>query len=96
MNLPIPDGAYCYTPGLVWLESGGLVATMDLGGPKVADLNPPIALENSERGFTSVGKIFTSDDGGQSWVHRADFAGIHARPFIALVMNGQKPPMTVI
>lgn len=80
---PIPDGAFCYTPGLVRLESGRLVATMDLGGPKVVELNPPIALENSERGFTSVGKIFTSDDGGQSWVHRADFAGIHARPFLA-------------
>lgn len=80
---PNPDGAYCYTPGLVRLESGRLLATMDLGGPQVADMNPPIALKDSERGFTSVGKIFTSDDGGQTWIHREDFAGIHARPFVA-------------
>jgi hypothetical protein len=80
---PNPDGAYCYTPGLVRLKSGRLLATMDLGGPQVADMNPPIALKNSERGFTSVGKIFTSDDGGQTWTHRKDFAGIHARPFVA-------------
>ena len=81
---PLPDGAFCYTPGLVRLESGRLIATMDLGGLRVPELNPPIALENSERGgFTSVGKIFTSDDGGQSWQHRADFPGIHARPFVA-------------
>ena len=81
---PLPDGAFCYTPGLVRLESGRLIATMDLGGLRVPELNPPIALENSERGgFTSVGKIFTSDDGGQTWQHRADFPGIHARPFVA-------------
>lgn len=80
---PNPDGAYCYTPGLVRLETGRLLATMDLGGPQVADMNPPIALKDSERGFTSVGKIFTSDDGGQTWIHREDFAGIHARPFVA-------------
>ena len=81
---PIPDGAFCYTPGLLRLNNGRLIATMDLGGLRVPELNPSIALENSERnGFTSVGKIFTSDDGGRTWTHRADFPGIHARPFIA-------------
>ena len=81
---PFPDGAFCYTPGLIRLHSGRLVATMDLGGLRVPELNPPIKLENSERGgFTSVGKIFTSDDGGQTWKHQADFPGIHARPFVA-------------
>ena len=82
---PFPDGAFCYTPGLVRLDSGRLVATMDLGGLRVPELNPPVKLENSERGgFTSVGKIFTSDDGGQTWTHRADFPGIHARPFVMI------------
>lgn len=80
---PDPEGAYCYTPGIIRLDSGRLVATMDLGGMGVDALNPPVKFARAERGFTFVGKIFTSDDGGQTWVHRADFPGMHARPFRA-------------
>ena len=34
-------------------------------------------------GLPNQGKIFTSDDRGQTWVHRADFPFMHARPFVA-------------
>ena len=33
-----PERIYAYTPGLARLESGRLVATMDQGGPGIADL----------------------------------------------------------
>ena len=37
---PNPPGAYCYSPGIIRLDNGRLVATMDLGGPEVDKLNP--------------------------------------------------------
>ncbi|MBE1445896.1 sialidase family protein [Paenibacillus sp. OAS669] len=63
-----PSSVYCYSPGLVRLASGRLVATMDLGGPGMKQ---------------PIGKIFTSDDKGKTWVHRGDFPFGHARPFVA-------------
>lgn len=83
---PDPARIYCYTPGIARLESGRLVATMDLGGSgvKKAELR---------------GKVFTSDDGGKTWAHRTDFPFVHARPFIAgksLYVLGQSGDLMVI
>src|SRR5690606_4791453 len=96
---PDPAGAYCYTPGIIRLNSGRLIATMDLGGPNVDSLNPPVSFPRAERGFTFVGKIFTSDDGGQTWVHRADFPFMHARPFAvgdSIYILGQAHDLMII
>ncbi|MCC6731057.1 MAG: exo-alpha-sialidase [Chthonomonadales bacterium] len=79
---PDPDRVFCYTPGLARLGSGRLVATLDLGGPGVADL-PGIRLQRGDGGNPSQGKVLTSDDGGLHWTHRADFPFYHARPFAA-------------
>lgn len=73
---------YAYTPGLARLESGRLVATMDQGGPGVADLEGV----KGWRGFGRnawQGKIWTSDDRGKNWTERALFPFMHARPFVA-------------
>ncbi|MFM7844496.1 MAG: WD40/YVTN/BNR-like repeat-containing protein [Planctomycetota bacterium] len=79
---PEPGKVFCYSPGLVRLASGRLVATLDLGGPGVPRLPGPKASKCTESG-TWQGKILTSDDGGQSWQHRVDFPFVHARPFTA-------------
>ena len=67
---PDPARIFCYTPGLARLDSGGLVATLDLGGPGLKKGDPR-------------GRIFTSDDHGRSWTPRGEFPFIHARPFVA-------------
>jgi hypothetical protein len=79
---PDPERIYAYTPGLERLPSGRLLATMDQGGPGVADLPGP-------KGWRGEGKnawqgiVWTSDDGGQTWTERARFPFMHARPFHA-------------
>ncbi len=67
---PAPAEVYCYTPGLSRLASGRLVATMDYGGKGWPKGEPR-------------GRIFTSDDHGQTWMGRGKFPYVHARPFEA-------------
>jgi hypothetical protein len=63
-----------YSPGLALLPSGRLVASLDLGGPAFTGKEGP-------EGYR--GRIYTSDDKGQTWTHRANTPLIHARPFVA-------------
>ncbi len=79
---PDPERLFVYSPGLVRLDSGRLVATLDIGGPGGADLPDPI-FRCGETGCCRQGKVLTSDDRGETWTHRADFPFIHARPFAA-------------
>ncbi len=79
---PDADSVYGYTPGLARLESGRLVASIDIGGPGVVDLPGKVRFRRSE-GRDWIGKVFTSDDRGKTWIHRADFPFMHARPFVA-------------
>lgn len=83
---PDPARIFCYTPGIARLESGRLVATLDLGGPGLKKGDP-------------MGRILTSDDGGQTWTHRADFPFFHARPFAAgrsIYVLGQARDLMII
>ncbi|MBT3375481.1 MAG: exo-alpha-sialidase [Lentisphaerae bacterium] len=77
-----PDSArvYCYSPGICRLDSGRLVATMDLGGPGMTEWPDPKGIRY---GRPVQGKVFTSDDGGVTWQHRADYPFMHQRPFVA-------------
>ena len=93
-----PDAAtvFCYTPGLARLESGRLVATMDLGGPGASKL--PDAKRAGDKRIWR-GRAFTSDDHGRTWTHRTDFPFGHARPFVAgksLYVLGQSGDLMVI
>jgi hypothetical protein len=78
---PDNDGIHCYSPGLVCCPDGRLIATCDLGGTAVAQNSGP-KYDRGERGWTWQGKIFTSDDGGNTWQNRANFPFMHARPFV--------------
>ena len=80
------------------VSSGRIVATTDLGGPGV------VGLVGSKTFYTTVGgswqgKIFTSDDGGATWIHRHDFPFYHSRPFVAgksVYVIGQAKDLMII
>ncbi|MAS37412.1 MAG: hypothetical protein CL610_25660 [Anaerolineaceae bacterium] len=79
---PSPDDLYLGSPGLARLPNGRLVATFDFFGPGTDQLPEP----RMWRTFTNTyhqGKVFVSDDHGQSWTHKVDFPFLHARPFAA-------------
>ncbi len=75
-----PDAAtiYAYSPGLVELPGGRLIATMDQGGRGVSKL-PNIKRD----GVTWRGRIYASDDEGKTWQFKSDAPMCHARPFTA-------------
>ena len=79
---PDPATIFCYSPGLARCPDGRLIATLDLGGPGVVGLRGPKS-EHGDFGRPNQGKVFTSDDRGRTWAHRADFPFLHARPFVA-------------
>lgn len=81
---PDPARVYCYSPGLARCASGRLIATLDLGGPGVAELPGTKGGRGAmTAGHTIQGKILTSDDRGRTWTHRGDLPFMHARPFQA-------------
>lgn len=77
---PDPHGVYCYSPALARCPGGRLAATLDLGGSAVEQLAGP---KYGRGPWAWQGKVFTSDDHGATWTHRADFPYMHARPFVA-------------
>ncbi|MEZ0299318.1 MAG: exo-alpha-sialidase [Candidatus Methylacidiphilales bacterium] len=82
---PDPTQVFAYSPGIARHETGRgsrIVATMDLGGPGAGALAGN-KMERGEMGWSWQGRVSTSDDGGRSWTHRADFPFMHARPFTA-------------
>ncbi len=79
---PDPKNVYAYTPGIIRLSSGRLIATMDVGGPGVKDLPGPKGLRG-EGPHPWQGIIFISDDGGETWREVGRFPFFHARPFVA-------------
>lgn len=77
---PYPENVYCFSPGIVELPGGRLIATIDLGGKGISQLDGP---KGSRHGYITQGKAFFSDDGGLTWQHSTDFPFMHARPFFA-------------
>ena len=77
---PDPATVFAYSPGLARLAGGRLVATMDQGGPGVEGLP---GMRFTSDGYPHKAKIWTSDDHGTTWDHRADVPLEHARPFAA-------------
>ncbi|RKN85255.1 sialidase family protein [Paenibacillus ginsengarvi] len=77
-----PDAGqlYGFSPGIVVLPSGRLLATIDLGGKGVREQDGP---KGSRHGYVTQGKVFISDDDGAMWRFTADFPFMHARPFLA-------------
>ncbi|MDA0350054.1 MAG: sialidase family protein [Verrucomicrobia bacterium] len=79
-STPKPGEVFAYSPGIERLDSGRLIATLDLGGPGMDQWPEPKGIRY---GKPVQGKVYTSDDGGKTWLHRVDFPFMHARPFQA-------------
>ncbi|MFI4913131.1 MAG: sialidase family protein [Sedimentisphaeraceae bacterium JB056] len=79
---PSPEDIYCYSPGICILDSGRIVATMDIGGPGVVALDGEKYIRGTS-GASNQCRVFTSDDDGDTWIYRASFPMMHARPFVA-------------
>jgi len=73
---------HCYSPGLARCPGGRLIASYDLGGPGVRQLDGP-RYRCGENGWDWQGQVIYSDDHGQTWTHCGRFPFMHARPFIA-------------
>lgn len=65
---PDSDKMYAYSPGIVVLDDGKLLATYDIGGPGMAK--------------QSRGRVCISGDGGDTWKEKTTFPFVHARPFV--------------
>lgn len=72
---PDPKHLYGYTPGICRLDSGRLVATHEVSSARKPYGPDKKAFHES--------RILTSDDGGRTWTHRANFDLSFARPFVA-------------
>ena len=74
---PDPAKLCTYSPAICRCADGRLIATLDLCGQATG------ALGEAEAQTFQQGKVFTSDDGGATWQHRADYPFIEARLFVA-------------
>jgi len=79
-----PSSLYCYSPAIVRLKSGRLIVSID-----IRDVNEERKLNGHYSGWYKEnnrswwqGKIFVSDDKGESWMEKGSFPFIHARPFV--------------
>ncbi len=79
---PDPQNIYLGSPSIEACDNGRFIATFDLFGPGVESVEGPKAKRPWPQN-TLQGKIFTSDDGGETWNHRLDFPFMHARVFKA-------------
>ena len=82
VSSPSPKDIYCYSPGILKLESGRLIATMDFGGSGVVRMEGH-AQRNPGTDRYNIGQIFVSDDDGDTWVKKANVPLICMRPFLA-------------
>ena len=76
-----PTDTYCYSPGLVKLPTGRLIATMDFGGTGAARFENHCYRRNNAN--CNVCKVFVSDDNGETWCEKQSFPMLCARPFVA-------------
>ena len=78
-----PSSMYCYSPGLLKLKNGRIIATMDFGGPGVQNMEGACH-RNKESDWYNTGRIFISDDNGKTWRQSAAaLPMLCMRPFAA-------------
>jgi len=77
---PDPKRIFTYSPGICALPNGRLIATMDICGEGVKDIEGVKGVMGEKQ---CQGKIFVSDDGGESWRFITNTPMMHARPFVS-------------
>lgn len=79
---PDPETISVYSPGILRLPTGRLVATTDWGGTGVSALTGhKMTLDGGNKYWQ--GRVYISDDGGKTWRMTGTFPFMHARPFEA-------------
>lgn len=82
VSSPSPVDTWCYSPGICRCPDGGLIATMDFGGPGVIRLDGPKSARGDDK-VGNQGRVYRSEDGGATWQLQTVFPFYHARPFYA-------------
>ncbi|MDA0989766.1 MAG: hypothetical protein O3A51_03345 [Verrucomicrobia bacterium] len=91
---PDVDGVRLGRPDVLSLPGGRLLVAVDLVGPGVRDL-PGIKGRTPNSKHWAQGKLLTSTDGGQHWIHKHDIPFSHGclfRDGSALYLAGQSGP----
>ena len=78
---PAADNIFCYSPALLVLPTGRLLAGFDLGGPGVAQLRGAKTTEYANGRIQFQNRILYSDDQGKTWTQACDLPMLHARFF---------------
>ena len=92
-----PENIYCFSPGILVCPSGRLIASMDYSGPGMEHY-PGVCHFNVKSDRWQSGRVFISDDHGQTWVEKAEISMLIMRPFIAgnsLYLIGSSPDLGV-
>ena len=76
-----PENIFVYSPSLIELPNGRLLAGFDLGGSGVSKLPEPKTTGWRQWNIQNQAKIYCSDDKGKSWKHICDLPMFHARFF---------------
>jgi hypothetical protein len=74
---PEPTTLFCGSPGLARLDSGRVIVTFD-NGNRYKDWKYNVPVEREK-----FGKVYTTDDQGETFVLRTEYPFYHARPFAA-------------
>lgn len=75
---PDANTIFVYDPAITICPNGRIIACFGLGGTNTKTIEE---VNESGNGF-----VYSSDDDGKTWIHRANFPMSHFRPFVA----GQK------
>jgi len=78
---PSPEDVFCFSPALAQTSTGRLIATCDLGGPGVGQIDDAVAIRGHPNTMI-LGKTLISDDLGESWRIGPNFPMRHARPIV--------------
>ncbi len=92
-----PENVYAFSPGILVLPTGRLIATMDFSGPGVKDFPNAVHFYKTSDRWQS-GRVFASDDDGKTWVKKAEIPMLIMRPFLAgnsLYLIGASPDLGV-
>lgn len=77
---PKSEDTFCYSPGILRANNGRLIASMDFSGPGVRRLEGCAQRWPGDRRY-NLGKVFVSDDEGETWTEKASLPLICMRPF---------------
>ncbi len=82
---PSPADVFCFSPDILALPSGRLLASLDLGGPGIVRLPGPRS-DWGDWGLGNQCRVLASDDGGGNWRELARLPLLHAR----LIRDGSR------